>query len=79
MTLQTLTDRDLLINLYVAVLMLSQMAEVEPETCQQQLLTAGDQPSVSDDITTLAELMAETADRLGIDAADSQMVKGHMN
>ncbi|MFN7224439.1 MAG: hypothetical protein ACK4MS_10510 [Paracoccaceae bacterium] len=66
-SLSTLTDRDLLLNLYVSVIMAIEMTDTDPDACDQQLLRADAEPSVTDHTATLSEIMAEVEARLGID------------
>lgn len=66
----TLTDRDLMLNLYVNVRMAIATTDTDLEACQQQLLRADDEPSVTDHVATLADIMAEVEQRLGIQGSD---------
>lgn len=67
--LTTLTDRDLLLNLYVSLIMAIEVTDIDPEACQQQLLQDVE-PSVTQNSATMAELMAEVERRLKINTED---------
>ncbi|XAI95575.1 hypothetical protein [Nostoc phage Nsp-JY21] len=67
--LTTLSDRDLLLNLYVSVMMAIEVTDTDPDTCLQQILQVA-QPQVTDHTATLTEIMAEVERRLDIDTVE---------
>lgn len=62
--LSTLTDRDLLLNLWLTVMLLSDDADIHLDLCQQPLLRDGQSPDNDSPSVTLAQLLAETQSRL---------------
>lgn len=67
--LTTMTDRDLLLNLYVSVVMAVDRLGVDPGACTQQILQETE-PQVTDHIATLADIVAEVERRLEISALE---------
>lgn len=68
-SLTTLTDRDLLLNLYVTVIMAIEFTDIDPDLCQQQILQDVE-PCATEYSATLAEIMAEVERRLEINTED---------
>lgn len=68
--LTALTDRDLMLNLYVSVVMAIELTNTDPEACQQQILKADADWSVTDHMATLDQILAEVERRLGIDSTE---------
>lgn len=62
--LATLTDRDLLLNLWLTVMLLTDEIDVGPDECEQPLLRDGQSPDPNSPLVTLAQLITETASRL---------------
>lgn len=62
--LATLTDRDLLLNLWLTVMLLSDDADINLDLCQQPLLRDGQSPDPDSPPVTLDQLLAETQSRL---------------
>ena len=67
--LDTLTDRDLLLNLYVTIIMAIEVTDIDPDACQQQILQDVT-PSVTEYTATLTEIMAEVERRLEINTEE---------
>ena len=62
--LATLTDRDLLLNLWLTVMLLSDELGIAPDMCHHPLLRDGHSPDNDSPSITLAQLLAETQSRL---------------
>jgi hypothetical protein len=74
--LATLTDRDLLLNLYVSVVMAIHATDTDPDACEQQILKADSDQSVTDHIASLTEIMTEVEIRLNINADETSIFLG---
>lgn len=77
--LTTLTDRDLLMNLWLTILMLNQAIGIETEECEQTLLRDGQEPQADAPVITLAQLMAEVESRLNLTGGLDGFKQGRVN
>lgn len=61
-----LTDRDLLLNLWVSLTVVVEGYELDPDACSQSIFRDGRDPDLQSPGISLAELLAEVEARLGI-------------
>lgn len=62
----TLTDRDLLLNLWVSLLVMVEGFEMDPDSCTQSIFRDRRDPDPQCPGITLTQLLAEVETRLGI-------------
>lgn len=79
MTLASLTDRDLLLNLWLTVLVLAEASKIDVATCEQTLLRDGQNPQLDAPAATLADLLHETETRLGLSGGLGGFKQGRAN
>jgi hypothetical protein len=64
MTNPPLTDRDLLLNLWLALVVITDEGSIDTDQCTQTLLRDGIPPAEGDPTITLSALLAEVQTRL---------------
>lgn len=73
--LEALTDRDLLLNLYLTLTMVIEDLDIDAASCMQQLVME-QEPHITDDVVTLEQIMADLERRLGIENTEYTVMRG---